>query len=115
VLRHRQAEARRQARARRLVHLAVDATRSITRTSISSQRSPPRGPPADTGEHDTPLLLRDVVDQSWIKRCWPGAAEQADLAAAHERCDQIDDLDPRLEDLRLRRQLAELGWIAVDR
>src|SRR5581483_4557549 len=43
------------------------------------------------------------------------AAEEADLAAAHVRRDQVDDLDAGLEDLHLRRQLAERRRIAVDR
>jgi len=44
-----------------------------------------------------------------------GASALARLAAAHERRDQIDDLDPSLEDLDLRRQLAEIRRVAVDR
>jgi hypothetical protein len=43
------------------------------------------------------------------------AAEEPDLAAADERGDQVDDLDPRLEDLRRRRQVAERRRIAVNR
>ena len=45
----------------------------------------------------------------------PGAAEQADLAAADERGEQVDDLDARLEDLGLGREVLEERWIAVDR
>src|SRR2546426_4815574 len=44
-----------------------------------------------------------------------GAAEQADLAALHERRDQIDDLDAGLEHLRLGLEIDELGRLAVDR
>ncbi len=44
-----------------------------------------------------------------------GSSEEADLAAAHVRRDQVDDLDPGLEDLDLRRQLVERGRVAVNR
>src|SRR6185295_16280203 len=43
------------------------------------------------------------------------AAEQAGLAAADERAEQVDDLDAGLEDLGLGREVGELGRIAVDR
>ena len=44
-----------------------------------------------------------------------GAAEEADLAAAHVRGDQVDDLDAGLEDLDLRREVVERRRVAVDR
>ena len=64
-----------------------------------------------------PCSRRDVVDQllDEDRLADARAAEQADLAAADERSDQVDDLDPGLEDLDLRRQVAEGGRIAVDR
>src|SRR5690606_18145082 len=43
-----------------------------------------------------------------------GAAEEADLAAADEGAEQVDDLDAGGEDLGLRVQGAELGGLAVD-
>ena len=44
-----------------------------------------------------------------------GAAEDADLAAALEGGDQVDDLDACLEDLELRLHVLERGRVAVDR
>ena len=44
-----------------------------------------------------------------------GAAEEADLAALHERGDQVDDLDAGLEDLGLGLEVGELRRLAVDR
>ena len=44
-----------------------------------------------------------------------GAAEETDLSALHERRDQVDDLDARLEDLGLRLEVDEVGTLAVDR
>src|SRR4029078_3761994 len=44
----------------------------------------------------------------------PGAAEEAGLAAADERAEEVDDLDPGLEQLGLRGQLVELGRLVVD-
>ena len=44
-----------------------------------------------------------------------GTAEQAGLAAADERREQIDDLDACLEELGLRRQIGDRRRIAVDR
>ena len=63
------------------------------------------------------MLHGDVVDQLLDEDGLADsrAAEQADLAAADERGDQVDDLDPGLEDLDLRREVAEGGRIAVDR
>jgi hypothetical protein len=75
-------------------------------------------PLADTGEdrHAT-VLHRDVVnellDDDGLADA--GAAEQPDLAAADVRLEQVDDLDPRLEHLQLRRLLLERRRLAVDR
>src|SRR6185503_6314940 len=44
-----------------------------------------------------------------------GTAEEADLAALHVRSEQVDDLDPGLEDLRRRLQLFEARRVAVNR
>jgi hypothetical protein len=63
------------------------------------------------------VLLGDVVDQLLDQNRLADAcaAEEADLAAADIGRDQVDDLDARLEDLDLRRQVAERRGIAVDR
>ena len=63
------------------------------------------------------MLAGDVVDQllDQHRLAGAGAAEEADLAALHVRCDQVDDLDAGLEDLDRRGEVAERGWIAVDR
>src|SRR5262249_27302380 len=63
------------------------------------------------------VLLRDVVDQlhDHHRLAHAGAAEQAGFAALHVRCDQIDDLDARLEDFRLWLELRELRRFAVNR
>ena len=45
----------------------------------------------------------------------PGAAEEADLAAADERRQQVDDLDAGLELLGLGREAVEGRGVAVDR
>jgi hypothetical protein len=44
-----------------------------------------------------------------------GAAEQAGLAAAHQRAEQVDDLDAGLEQLGFRGQLIQLRRSVVDR
>ena len=122
VLRHRQAgEADAQARARRLVHLPVDERDAVDHAGLRHLEPEVvalAGALADAGEHrHAAVLLGDVVDQllDQHRLAEAGAAEQADLAAAHERRDQVDDLDPGLEDLRLRGELAELRRVAVDR
>ncbi len=63
------------------------------------------------------MLLRDVVDQLLDQDGLADAraSEEADLAALHVRGDQVDDLDPGLEDLDRRGQLAEARRIPVDR
>ncbi len=45
----------------------------------------------------------------------PGASEQADLAASHERRQKVDDLDPGLELLGLGREVVEARRVAMDR
>ena len=109
VLGHRQAgEADAQAGARRLVHLAVDhrdlvddaRLRHLEEQVVALARAL-----ADAREDgDAAVLQRDVVDQllDQHRLADAGAAEEADLAAAHVRRDQVDHLDARLEDLHLR-------------
>ena len=122
VLRHRQArEADAQARARRLVHLAV-AERDLVDHARLGHLDPEvvalaRALADAREDRDAAVLAREVRDQllDQHRLADPGAAEEADLAAAHVRGDQVDDLDPRLEDLDLRRELVEGRRIAVDR
>ena len=63
------------------------------------------------------MLLGDVADQllDQHRLADAGAAEQADLAALRVRGEQVDDLDPGLEDLLRRGQVLDLGRRAVDR
>ena len=88
-------------------------------SSISSMRSLPSRVRSPTPQKtETPrVLLGHVVDELLDEHglADAGTAEEADLAALHVRSDQVDDLDPRLEDLRLRLELLELGRVAMDR
>src|SRR5690606_42111944 len=43
-----------------------------------------------------------------------GTTEEPDLSTQHVRGEQVDDLDARLEELRLRLQLIECRGLAVD-
>ena len=63
------------------------------------------------------MLLREVVDQllDQHRLADAGPAEQPDLAALDVRRDQVDALEAGLEDLDLRREVAERRRIAVDR
>ena len=73
---------------------------------------------ADAGEHGhAGVLLGDVPDQLLDddRLADAGPAEDADLAALLERADQVDDLEPGLEDLDLGRLLVERRRVAVDR
>ena len=118
VLRHRQAgEADAQARARRLVHLAeaerdlVDDVPTVARLRLAHLEQEVVALAralADAGEHrHAAVLAGEVRDQllDQHRLADAGAAEEADLAAADVRRDQVDDLDARLEDLDLRREL----------
>ena len=121
VLGHRQAaEADPQARARRLVHLAVDERGLLDHARLGHLQPEVvalAGALAHAGEHrQAAVLLGDVVDQllDQHRLAHAGAAEQADLAALHVRGQQIDHLDAGLEDLDRRRQVVERGRLAVD-
>src|SRR3989442_55252 len=61
--------------------------------------------------------LRDVVDQLLNDDglADAGGAEQSDLAALHERRDEVDDFDTGLEYLRLRLEVDERRRAAVNR
>ena len=63
------------------------------------------------------MLLRDVVDQllDQHRLADAGATEETGFAALDIRGQQIDDLDARLEDLDLRRHVAEVRRSPVDR
>src|SRR4029079_17616475 len=63
------------------------------------------------------VLLREVVDQLLDQDglADAGPAEQPDLAALDVGRDQVDALEAGLEDLDLRREIAERRRIAVDR
>ena len=73
---------------------------------------------ADAGEdRHAGVLLGDVPDQLLDddRLADAGTTEDADLAALLERADQVDDLEPGLEDLDLGRLLVEGRRVAVDR
>ena len=129
VLGDRQAAERHaQARAGRLVHLAVDerdlrgaevllvddaGLRHLVVEVVALAR-----PLADAGEHrDAAVELGDVVDQLHDDDglADAGAAERADLAALQERADQVDDLDAGGQHLRRRRLIDERRRRAVNR
>jgi peptide chain release factor 1 len=63
------------------------------------------------------VLAREVVDQLLDEHrlAHAGAPEQADLAALDVRGDQVDALEPGLEDLDLGRKVLERRGVAVDR
>ena len=110
-----------QARARRLVHLAVDQ-RGLVDDAALLHLQPEvvalAGALAHAGEHrQAAVLLGDVVDQLLDEHrlAHAGAAEEADLAALHVRREQVDDLDAGLEDLLGRVELVEGRGVAVDR
>src|SRR6185436_7882301 len=89
----------------RLLHLQVEIvafTRALT----------------DAAEHGfaaVPLL--HVVDQLHDDDglADAGTAEESDLSALHERGDEVDDLDARLEDFGLGLEIRELGSRTMDR
>ena len=79
---------------------------------------PLAGPLAHAGEDRVAAVhRRDPRDQLGQdhRLAQPGAAEEADLAAADERGQQVDDLDAGLELLGLGREVVEAGRVAVDR
>ena len=79
---------------------------------------PLAGPLADAGKHrETAMHRRDTGDQLGQddRLAQPGPTEQADLAAADERGQQVDDLDAGLELLGLGRKAIERRRIAMDR
>ena len=114
VLGHRQAGQRDPlAGAGRLVHLAEGEGRlreDARLGHLGDEVVALAAPLADAGEHGVArVLLGDVADQLLDDDglADAGAAEDADLAALLERADQVDDLEPGLEDLDLGRLLVE--------
>src|SRR6266850_5390334 len=89
----------------RLLHLVIEVV-ALT------------GPLADAREdRNAAVLLRDVVDEllDQNRLADSGSPEEARLAALRVRLQEVDDLDPRLEHLDLRRLVLEWGRRAMDR
>src|SRR5207237_4365009 len=73
---------------------------------------------ADAGEYaDAAVTLGDIVDQLLNEHglADAGAAEQADLAAARVRGEQVDDLDPGDQDRGFGGLVHERRGLGVDR
>ena len=110
-----------QARAGRLVHLAEDHHRlgdDARLRHLEVEVVALAGALADAGEHrEAAVLGGDVADQLLDEHrlADAGAAEQADLAAAHVGREQVDDLDAGLEQLGRGLLLLERRRGAVDR
>jgi len=104
-----------------LVHLSEHQCRLVDDARLlhlPPQVVPLTGALADAGEHRNPAVLGgDAVDHflDHDGLADSGAAEHADLAAAHVRFEQVDDLDTGFEHLALRRQVLEGRWRTVDR
>ena len=129
ILGHRQGRQRHaQPSAGRLVHLAEhhaglidDAAAGVADLGFlhfEPQARALAGSLADAGEHaEAAVGRRDAGDQLGEndRLAESGAAEQPGLAAAHERRQQVDDLDARLEQLGLRRKVAKRRRLAMNR
>src|SRR5665648_799616 len=122
VLRHGEAgQADAQTRAWRLVHLAEDERRLVDDPRLlhlEPEVVALAGALADSAEHGEAAVLRgDVADELLHDHglAHAGAAEEADLAAPHVRCDEVDDLDAGLEDLVCRVERLEIRSRPVDR
>ena len=122
VLGHRETrEADAQAGSRRLVHLAVDEGDLVDHARLGHlhhQVGALAGALPDAGEDGhAAVLLGEVVDQllDQHRLADARAAEEPDLAALDVGRDQVDALEARLEDLDLRREVAEGRRVAVDR
>ena len=122
VLRHGQPrEADAQPGSRGLVHLAEDERHLAEHARLlhlPPEVVPLAGPLPDAAEdRHAAVLLGDVVDELLDEHrlAEPRASEEADLASLHEGRDEVDDLEAGLEDLDLRREVAERRWFAMDR
>ncbi len=110
-----------------LVHLAVDECRlgddrrsgiELGLHHVEVKVVSLAGALADAGEaRDAAMGLRHVVDELHDDDglADAGASEQADLAPFPVRGEQVDDLDPGLEDLDLGRLLLERRRVVVNR
>src|SRR5690606_9737344 len=109
------------ARARGLVHLAEDhdglVEHALARVAdlgllhLEPEVGPLAGALADAGEDGVAAVLAgdagdEFLDDDGLSEAGP--AEEARLAAADEGGEQVDDLDARLEDLRLGGEVGEL-------
>ena len=122
VLGHRQpGQPDAQARSRRLVHLPVDERDLVDHARLGHLEPEVVALACaltHAGEHgDAAVLQRHVVDQFLDEDglAGSGSTEEPDLAAFHERRDQVDDLDPGLERLHLRREVTEARRVTMDR
>ena len=111
----------------RLVHLAEDHARLVDHAAargadlgmlhFQPQVVALAGPLAHAGEHGRTAVGRgDTGDQLLEddRLAQSGAAEQSGLAAADEGRQEVDHLDARLEDFRLRGEVDDQRGIAVD-
>src|SRR5262249_51532008 len=121
ILRHRQPrKAHAETCTRRLVHLAVverDLVENLGFLELEIEIVPFARPLAHAAEHGTSAVaLRDVVDELLDDDglAHTGAAEETDLSTLHERGDEVDDLDARLEHLGLRLEVHEVRALAMD-
>jgi peptide chain release factor 1 len=122
VLRHGETgEADPKPGAGRLVHLTIDQRdilQDLGFLELQVQVVPFAGALTHAAEHrPAAVTLGHVVDELLNDHGLPhpGAPEQADLAALDERGNQIDDFDPRFEDLGLGLQIGELRGGPVNR
>ena len=129
VLGHREGrEGDAEAGSGRLVHLAEHHARLIDNAAarvadfgflhFEPEARAFAGPLADAGEHGVTAVGRcDAGDELGEndRLAETGTAEQAGLAAADERREQVDHLDARFEQFGLRRKVAERRRLAVDR
>ena len=122
VLGHRQpGERHPEAGARGLVHLTEDEHRLVDHPRLlhlEPEVVALARALADAAEGRQPLvLLGDVADQllDQHRLADAGATEQADLAALGVGSEQVDDLDPRLQDLLRGGQILDLWGGPMDR
>ncbi len=122
VLGDRQAgESHTEACSGRLVHLAINQRHLLQDArflELQVEVVPLARALADAAEDRlAAVALGDVVDEllNHDRLAHAGAAEEADLATLHERRNQVDDLDARLEDLGLGLEVHEIRALAVDR
>src|SRR5207302_587814 len=107
--------------ARRLVHLSEDERDHVDDLGLGHLEQEvvalARALAYAREDGDAAVRPRDVVNQllDQHRLADARAAEEPDLAALHVRRDQVDHLDPGLEDLNGRLEVLEGRGIAVDR